>query len=257
MSDVARRVRLVVAYDGAAFHGFAKNDGVSTVAGALEAELARVCRHEVAVVGAGRTDAGVHAWGQVVSFDLPADTDLEALVRRLNALCGPSLVVRSADWAPSEDFNARFDARWRHYRYTVLNSPTPSPFLAATTWHISHPLDVGLMQLACDPFIGEHDFSSFCRRPKTDPGQPGPSMVRRVLSATWTELGENLIRLDIRATSFCHQMVRSMTGTMVEVGLGKRRAGEITTILRARDRARAPQVAPPQGLCLWEVGYDA
>ena len=117
-----RRARLLLAYDGAAFHGFAKNRDVATVAGTLEAALSTVTRIPVELVGAGRTDAGVHAWGQVVSTDLPADTDLVDLARRLNKLCGPALVVRDVQWAPTEGFSARFDALWRHYRYTVLNS---------------------------------------------------------------------------------------------------------------------------------------
>jgi tRNA pseudouridine38-40 synthase len=171
-------------------------------------------------------------------------------------MCGPALVVRDVQWAPTEEFSARFDALWRHYRYTVLNSPTPNPFLAATTWHVSHPLQLHRMQLACDPFIGEHDFSSFCRRPKPEEGDEPVSLVRRVLLAEWTDLGEGLLRLDIRATAFCHQQVRSITGMIVDVGLGKRTAGEIMGVLRARDRAAAGQVAPPQGLCLWEVGYS-
>ena len=258
-----RRARLTIAYDGGAFHGFAKNRNVETVAGSLERALSLVTRGEVEVTCAGRTDAGVHAWGQVVSVDLPAETELVDLARRLNKMCGPAIAVRTAEWAPSADFNARFDALWRHYRYTVLNATAPNPFLARTTWHVPQPLDLHLMQLACDPFVGEHDFSSFCRRPKADDettdypdgGPNGPSMVRRVLSAEWTDLGDGLLRLDIRGTAFCHQQVRSITGTMVDVGLGKRTAGEILAILRARDRQAAGQVAPPEGLCLWEVGY--
>lgn len=255
-----RRARLLVAYEGSAFHGFAKNRDVSTIAGTLEDALSMVCRIPVEVVGAGRTDAGVHAWGQVVSVDLPVATDLVALARRLNKVCGPALAVRSAEWAPWEHFNARFDAQWRHYRYTILNSASPNPFLTRTAWHVHEPLDLGLMQLACDPFIGEHDFTSFCRRPKAGESAGGatlrePSMVRQVLLAGWTDLGDGLLRFDIRATSFCHQMVRSITGTLVDVGLGKRRAGEMMSILRAKDRGRAGQVAPPEGLCLWEVAY--
>ncbi|MFM8847872.1 MAG: tRNA pseudouridine(38-40) synthase TruA [Actinomycetota bacterium] len=253
-----RRARFTVAYDGGAFHGFAKNRDVETVAGSLERVLSLVTRTDVEVTGAGRTDAGVHAWGQVVGVDLPARTDLIDVTRRVNKMCAPALAVRLAEWAPTPDFSARFDALWRHYRYTILNTETPNPFLAGTAWHVSQPLDLHLMQLACAPFIGEHDFSSFCRRPKVDDGPEGdtpPSMVRRVLAAEWSDLGDGRIRLDIRGTAFCHQQVRSITGTLVEVGLGKRTAGEMMGILRARDRNCAGQVAPPHGLCLWEVGY--
>lgn len=253
-----RRARLVVAYDGGPFHGFAANEGVPTVAGALGDALATVLQRPVELTGAGRTDAGVHAWGQVVSLDLPAELDLAGLVRRLNALCAPRVVVRSADWAPP-GFSARFSASWRHYRYTVLNSPVPDPVLARVAWQVPAPLSLRVMRLACDPLIGEHDFSSFCRRPKQDASAPPASMVRRVLSADWGVVSgwhdRELLRFEIRATAFCHQMVRSLVGTLVEVGLGRLHAGDIRSILLARDRARAGQVAPPHGLCLWEVGY--
>jgi tRNA pseudouridine38-40 synthase len=247
-----------VAYDGAAFHGFAPNPGVTTVAGALHDALARITGGEVALTGAGRTDAGVHAWGQVVSVDLPADVDIDGLARRLTRMCAPSIVVREAAWA-APDFDARFSAVWRHYRYSVLNEPVPDPFLAATTWHVAQPLDLRLMQLGCDPLIGEHDFTSFCRAPKVPAGQPAPSAVRRVLlarwSETWSERAGRVLRFDIRANAFCHQMVRSIVGTLVDVGLGRLHAGELRGRLQARDRRAAGQVAPPHGLCLWEVGY--
>ena len=261
-ADGDRRVRLTVAYDGAAFHGFASNVGVATVQGTLERSLARVLRRpEVAITGAGRTDTGVHAWGQVVTFDAPLTTDLGRLQRSDNGMCGPAVVVREAAWA-ADDFDARFSAQWRHYRYTVLNTPWPSPFLTSTAWHVSEPLDLAALRLACDPFVGEHDFSSFCKRPKPmlqrDPdAEPWPevSLVRRVLRAEWHDVGDGMLRFEIRANAFCHNMVRSIVGTIVEVGTGRRHAGEMMGILRARSRAAAGAVAPPQGLCLWEVGY--
>lgn len=257
MSAAVRRARLVIAYDGSAFFGFAKNNEVVTVAGTLEAALSTICQSPVTVTGAGRTDTGVHAWGQVISVDLPEHFDLADIQRRLNKMCGPVVVVRSAEWAPTPEFNARFDALWRHYRYTVLNTPTPNPFLARTAWNVRHPLNLHLMQLACDPFIGEHDFASFCRKAKPNPGMAPKSTVRRMMLLEWTDLGEGLLRLDVRANAFCHQQVRSITGTLVDVGLGRITAGEIAGILRARDRRQAGQVAPPEGLCLWEVGYRA
>ena len=248
------RARLLVAYNGGAFHGFAMNHGVQTVAGSLTEALSTVSRMNVDVVGAGRTDAGVHARGQVVSCDIPANTDLNLLVRQLNALCGPHIVVREATWA-SEDFHARFSAHWRHYKYTVLNSPVPDPFLADTAWHVTAPLDLAAMQMACDPLIGEHDFSSFCRKPKVALGEDPASMARYVMLATWHAEPNDLLVFEIRANAFCHQMVRSIVGTLVEVGMGKRRAGDIRGVLIARDRAMAATIAPPHGLCLTEVGY--
>jgi tRNA pseudouridine38-40 synthase len=134
----------------------------------------------------------------------------------------------------------------------VLNFPLADPFQAATSWHVAAPLDVRAMRLACDPLYGEHDFASFCRRPR---GAPEASLVRSVRFADWQPLGGGVLRFDIEASSFCHQMVRAVVGTMVEVGLGRRRAGEMAGIVAAGDRAAAGQLAPPHGLCLWEVSY--
>jgi tRNA pseudouridine38-40 synthase len=163
----------------------------------------------------------------------------------------PAIAVRAAEVA-APGFDARFSARARRYRYLVLNRPTPDPFLAATAWHVEVPLDIARMRLACDPLIGEHDFSSFCRRPK---GDGEVSLVRRVLDARWTDDGDGLLRFDIEATAFCHQMVRSIVGTLVDVGRGRLRAGQVKGILAARDRAAAGEPAPPHGLCLVEVVY--
>lgn len=261
---LSARVKLTVAYDGAPFHGFAPNPGVPTVAGTLQRTIERVIGHPVELSAAGRTDRGVHAWGQVVSFTAPAEgLDLEALQRSVNKLCGGTIVVRRAERVPL-DFDARFSARSRVYRYTVLNRSVPDPFLRATSWWVAPPLDLRVMRLGCDPLIGEHDFSSFCRRPKDraigvaggEQAEPtGVSLVRRVLDARWDDVGDGVLRFEIEATAFCHQMVRAIVGTLVEVGLGRRRAGEVSAILRARDRAAAGQVAPPEGLCLWEVRY--
>ena len=243
---------MTVAYDGGGFRGFAFQEGVPTVGGTLTAALEQSLRHPVTLVCAGRTDAGVHAWGQVVSFDTPSEGfDPVRLQRSLNSVLAPAIVVRQV--APAEPgFSARRSAVARRYRYTVLNRPVPDPFLAATTWHVEEPLDLAALRLACDPIIGEHDFSSFCRVPRRD---PGATLVRRVIDARWLDLGDGLLRFDIASSSFCHQMVRALTGTMVSMGLGKRRAGEMAGILRARSRAAAPQLAPARGLCLWEVEY--
>jgi tRNA pseudouridine38-40 synthase len=258
------RVRLLVAYDGTEFHGFAANEGVPTVGGALSDALAQVLQHPVQLTAAGRTDRGVHAWGQVVSFDKTSSVALDEIQQSVNKLCGGSIVVRDAD-VVEPAFDARFSARSRVYRYSVLNDRTPDPFTRATAWWYAHPLDARSMQLACDALIGEHDFSSFCRRPKRDAAGDASasadpvSLVRRVIDARWTEppseRGQKLLRFEIEASAFCHQMVRSIVGTMVEIGHGKKRAGDMTAILRARDRAAAGQLAPPHGLCLWEVRY--
>ncbi len=253
-SEPLVRVRLLVAYDGAAFHGFAAQPGIATVAGTLAKTLERVLGHPVELTCAGRTDTGVHGWGQVVTFDADAARfDPDKVQASVNSLCGPSIVVREAAVAP-DGFDARFDARSRRYRYTVLNAPVPDPFLAATSWHVPQPLDLDRLRLACDPLIGEHDFTSFCRRPKDG---KDASLVRRVLDARWVDDGDGLLRFWIEANAFCHQMVRSVVGTLVDVGLGKRTAADVGAALRARRGAAAGPVAPPHGLVLWEVRYSS
>ncbi|MGI9118632.1 MAG: tRNA pseudouridine(38-40) synthase TruA [Acidimicrobiales bacterium] len=249
------RVKLVVAYDGSGFSGFAPNVGVETVGGTLAAALGRVLGHEVVLTCAGRTDAGVHAWGQVVSFDTSGDAlDLVAVQRSVNRQCSPRIAVREA-CAVDDGFDARHSARARCYRYLVLNRPVADPFLAATSWWVEDELDLRAMRLACDPLIGEHDFTSFCRRPRVDPGREAPSLVRRVLDARWHDLGDGLLRFEIEASSFCHQMVRAVVGTMKETGSGRKRAGQMRSIIAARDRALAGQLAPPHGLSLHQVRY--
>ena len=246
------RVRLVVAYDGSPFNGFALQPGQPTVAGVLKASIDRALRDDVSLVCAGRTDTGVHAWGQVVTFDTGSERfDPAGLQRSVNTSVGPAVVVRAVAVVDS-DFDARRSALRRCYRYTVLNREVPDPFLAATTWHVPDALSIGAMRLACDPIFGEHDFSSFCRLPKRD---PDASLVRRVYDARWTDLGDGLLRFEIEASSFCHQMVRSLVGTMVEVGRGRRAAGDMAGVLRARQRSLAGHIAPPHGLCLWSVAY--
>ncbi len=251
------RVGLTVAYDGTGFHGFAAQPGQVTVGGSLAEAIEKVVGHDVSLTCAGRTDTGVHAWGQVVHADLAPSRgtlDLDALVRSCNAMLAPAIVVREAAVAPA-GFDARHSAVARRYRYSVLNAPTPDPFLATKAWHVEYPLDLRAMEQAADPLLGEHDFSTFCRRPPD-----GGSLVRRVLDARWTrgcrDVGQgNLLKFEIEANAFCHQMVRSVVGTLVDVGRGRRPAGDMAWILRAGDRALAASPAPPHGLCLWAVTY--
>jgi len=254
-----RRARLLVAYNGAAFHGFALTPGTVTVAQTLNDTIEQVTGSPVAVLGAGRTDAGVHAWGQVVHVDLADTADLDRLVFSVNSLLDPDIVIRKCEWV-TQEFDARHSALWRQYRYTVLNAPVNNPFLAATSWHIRRPLSVPLMQLATDSIIGLHDFSSFCRQPQqsgVNRNAEGPSMMRRVHVAQWHDQGNGILTFDIRANAFCHQMVRSIVGTLVDVGLGRRKAGEMSGVLRAMSRLNTPHIAPPQGLCLMDVGYPS
>jgi tRNA pseudouridine38-40 synthase len=241
---------LVVAYLGAPFHGFALQEELPTVARVLGQALERPLRHPVELTCAGRTDAGVHAWGQVVSLDARANADLARLQRSVNKMLAPHVVVREAVWAPA-GFDARRCALSRLYRYHLSCSEWPDPLTAATSWHVGRSLDVRRMEAAGDALLGEHDFSSFCHAVR---GRPGP-LVRRVLRAEWSDLGCSRLCFEIEASSFCHQMVRSIVGTLVEVGVGRLKAGQLTSVLAARNRGAAGPMAPPHGLTLWAVKY--
>lgn len=249
------RLRCTVAYHGKPFHGFALNAGVTTVAGTLADAFATVLRRPVEITCAGRTDRGVHARGQVISLDVPSGgLDLAALQRSVNRLLAPSVAISDAT-VVDDRFDARFSATGRHYRYLVRNGPVPDPFLVDRAWHVEHPLDRWALDLACDPMVGEHDFAAFCRRPKRADGST-PSLVRSVASARWTDDPSGCLRFEIEANAFCHQMVRSIVGTLVDVGLGRRKAGEVAGIVRGGDRGRAGGLAPPHGLILWSVDYE-
>jgi tRNA pseudouridine38-40 synthase len=240
--------RIDFGYDGTNFRGFARQREMRTVQGVLEQCLSRVLKEDLVTTGAGRTDAGVHARAQVASFATDADVDVERLARSLNGMLGPEIVVTSVTMV-ADDFSARFSAKWRAYRYQILNSELPDPFKRQFSWHMADPLDLGAMNAVASQLIGQHDFASFCR------ARPGATTVRRVFEASWLQEGDLKV-FDIRANSFCHQMVRSVVGFSMDVGKGRRRAEDASGVLAARDRAKASLMAPPQGLILWEVGYQ-
>jgi tRNA pseudouridine38-40 synthase len=255
-------LKLLVAYDGTGFRGLAPNAGVRTVVGELVRVLEPLLGETPELVMSGRTDAGVHAWGQVLSLVAPdpgpkGPIDLARIQRSVNARLAPEVVLRSIERA-SVDFSARFSATGRRYRYRIVNRPVPDPFLARTAWWVDRPLAVPAMERAAAHLVGEHDFSSFCRRPKVPAGEgvEEPSLVRRVTRVAWVDEGDGVLRFEIDGSAFCHQMVRSIVGLLVGVGIGKRRADEVPAVLAARDRAASEQPAPPQGLTLWQVDYD-
>lgn len=254
-SDV-RRARFVVSYRGSAFRGSAISPGVRTVVGDLTETMSTVLRIPVSLTLAGRTDAGVHARGQVISVDLPASTDLGDLVHRINRMCAPEIALRSFEWVDDE-FDARFSARWRRYRYHIWNDRVIEPLLTDLTWHVSQPVDLSMLTEMSGSLLGEHDFTSFCRIPDPRPDGSQRSMVRRILNVTWTRRGSSpLIFCEITGTAFCHQMVRSIVGTIVDIGIGRMPEASLGGILEARDRSIAGRVAPAHGLVLWDVGYD-
>jgi tRNA pseudouridine38-40 synthase len=208
----------------------------------------------VTMTCAGRTDRGVHARAQVVTFDAP-ETDLPRLHRSLNKMGGGRIVVREVARVGS-DVDARFSATWRLYRYSVRNSPVPDPFTRDVAWWVDEPLSLPDMNLAVQALVGQHDFAAFCRAPKPTPGAAiPPSLIRRVIEARWTEVDDENLRFEIRATAFCHQMVRSIVGLLVDVGRGAIAGEAVAGILARGERSGVPALAPPHGLCLWDVGY--
>ena len=238
--------RLTIAYDGSGFHGYARQPEVRTVQGELEAALF-VHTGEVETSVAGRTDKGVHAAGQVVSFHAPERLDEARLLRSLNRRLAPEIAaIDLCEVAP--DFSARFSATGRAYVYRILNREAPDPFLAATTWHFPTPLDAEAMNLASAAFVGEQDFASLCRK------AGDRSTVRPVRTAQWLR-HDDLLEFRVSASSFCHQMVRSMVAICVDVGRAKIDADAVPGILAAHDRHAGRGAAPPHGLTLVRVEY--
>lgn len=241
-------VRAAVEYDGSAFSGFQRQPSVRTVAGTLEDALAEIFGGRVVITGAGRTDAGVHATGQVVSFALPRAFALDRLTVALQSKLPRDLAVRDLTEVAA-GFSARRDARNRTYVYAVLNAPQPSPQLAGAAWHVRRPLDIGAMRAAAAGLAGEHDFRSFCGLPER-----GPTV--RTLSAIGIERRGPLVRCVLTADGFLYHMVRAIVGTLVQCGHGRRDPASMPSVLEARDRAAAGVNAPAHGLTLAGVAYD-
>ena len=257
------RLRLDVSYDGTAFHGWARQPGLRSVQAELEGALRAVLRVPasvpVRVAVAGRTDAGVHATGQVCHCDVPAaaweegarpEEESAALGRRLNGLLPAELRVRHVSPAPG-GFDARWSARWRRYEYLVADDPSDRD--PRTRGHVLwHPrrLDVPAMDAAARPFMGEHDFAAFCR------ARPDASSVRTIHEIAWQRAdGDGPVRFDIRADAFCHSMVRSLVGAFLAVGDGRWPIDRPAELLAAGVRVPAIATAPAHGLTLVEVGY--
>jgi tRNA pseudouridine38-40 synthase len=239
-------VRLTLAYDGTDFRGWQRQAGQRTIQGVVEDALARVLGEVPKLSAAGRTDAGVHARAQVVSFE--CDVDPARIQRVVNGVLAPEVVATGAR-VVRDGFDARFSATAREYRYRIDAGPVPNPFVARFVWH--HPGDLALAELrrAASLLVGEHDFASFCRRP------PDDRHTVRDLERLSIVRNDNRVEIAARANAFLHQMVRSLVGTLVAVGEGRVPAGAMREILEARDRAAAGPIAPPHGLTLERVIY--
>ena len=258
-ADVATvRLRLDLGYDGAPFHGLARQPGLATVQGEVEEALAALVGVPAPTTASGRTDRGVHALAQVLHVDVPAPAvpDPAVLAVALRDRLPPSIVVHAVRVVPAT-FDARFSATARAYRFRLRDGVDPRVHGRGVAgdepdvWGVRAALDVGAMRRAARVLLGEHDFAAFCRR------APGRTTVRRLDVLTLRRLGAAPGRIDVRlrGPAFCHQQVRSIVGCLVEVGRGRREEAWVGEVLAARDRSRAAPVAPPHGLTLEEVRF--
>ncbi len=256
MSDTVSpyALALTIAYDGAPFAGFARQPGLDTVQGRLEMALSVALRREVDIVGAGRTDTGVNALGQVVSFNAVGDEPEPVRLRRsLDALTGEGLVVRELRRA-RPGFSARFDAVRREYRYRVVAGAVPPLFLSHFAWHVASELDIVAMREGAGHLVGEQDFRSFCVTQSAE-GQRTVRRLDTVEIAEEVHLGERCLTVRVVGNAFLHSMVRVIVGTLVEVGCGRRDPDWVVEALSARERSAAGPTAPAHGLTLWRVDY--
>ena len=295
---MTRLLRFLIEYDGTNYHGWQRQapqnreagDLHQTIQGTIEDVLSGITKHPANVVAAGRTDAGVHATGQVLHFKTNLHISESSWVKAMNSLLPADIVVRKAEYV-SEDFHARFDAKSKVYRYFILNSGLPSAFQRNYAWHIKRPLNISLIKEASQYLIGHHDFSSFrasdcgakspvktldrieidevsLENPESNPPLPPFSkggnlfppfekggMGGLFLSSSVSLEPAQILLLTFEARSFLQHMVRNIVGTLAEVGRGKITPTDIKTILEKRDRRYAGPIAPPQGLYLSEVRY--
>lgn len=245
---MTRRLWAKVEYDGTDFLGFQIQAQGRTVQGEIERALETVTRRDTRILGAGRTDRGVHARGQVISFNTGWRHRVSDLRRALNAVLATDIAIVTLGLAP-EGFHPRFDATSRSYRYTVLNLPERSPLARRTAWQVGQELDLREMIHASRSLVGTHDFAAFGRPPQ------GENTVRQVKGAAWQEKWP-FLTFDIEANAFLYRMVRSIVGMLVLLGTGQISIEEFEALLQDRDRSQIRQVAPAQGLCLMRVDYS-
>lgn len=243
--------KITIEYDGSVFHGWQRQKGHRTVQEEIENALHTVIRQKIAVIGSGRTDAGVHALGQVASFKCVTRLGPGTIQKALNSLLPGAIVIRECEPA-APTFHARYDAKSKTYRYRILNHPLAVAVGRQYAWHLRRPLDLDAMRRAAALLVGRHDFSAF-----EGAGSPRSHAVRQVFRAFIDrEAKAEFLAFDIEADGFLRFMVRNIVGTLVLVGSGKIGVAEFEEILLSEERERAGATAPPQGLFLMCVNYE-
>lgn len=243
-----RNIALVIEYDGTNYHGWQCQPNGITVEEALRGVVARILDHDVKIYAGGRTDAGVHASGQVVNFHTGKDVPLISLRKGLNSMLPDDIKVKAA-LEVDRSFHARYSARSKVYSYIIANAPFHSPFHFRYSWHIPYKIDSGIMDEAIQDIKGEHDFAAFKKKDEIY-----KSTVRNILLAGVKRRGE-FIYVVIEATGFLRYMVRNIVGTLVLVGTGKLKRDDLLTILASKDRIHAGPTAPAKGLFLRRIRY--
>jgi tRNA pseudouridine38-40 synthase len=248
-----RNLKLLLAYDGTEFSGWQLQPEAATIQGTLVSAIGRVSGERVLPQGSGRTDAGVHALGQVATFAIQSPIPPENLVIALNDVLPASIRVLDAAEVPAE-FHARKSAYAKTYRYTMFRGVICPPFRARYVWHYPYPLDEAVMQQVADSIVGEHDFTSFAAVDPERGRDEEISNVRQIFSSTWQRQADELL-YTVRGSGFLHHMVRNLVGTFLLAGKGTLTPSDLPRILQARDRAAAGATAPARGLCLLSVEY--
>ena len=244
-----RNIKLTIEYDGTDFAGWQLQPGERTVQGVIEKALNKTLGEKMRVIASGRTDSGVHAKAQAANFKTNSNLSYDSIKKALNAKLPPDVAIKDCRRA-SEDFNARFDAKLKTYRYTISNSPVRPAIARRYAYFMPQPLNVCLMRKEADALIGRKDFKSFHAS-----GRSVKDFRRHIKSILIKKDRDNFIYVDIEADGFLYNMARNIVGTLVEVARGKLPAGSTTKILKARDRRGAGPTMPAKGLCLLEVKY--
>jgi tRNA pseudouridine38-40 synthase len=244
-----RNIKLLIEYDGTNYLGWQVQPRGPTIQGTLEEKLRLLTGELIQLIGSGRTDSGVHALGQVAHFKTQSQMDIGSMQRALNSLLPHDIVIQKIEEV-EEGFHARRHSKSKLYEYRILNRNLRSAIHRGYVWHIPQKLNLMEMRKATRRLVGEHDFSSF-----RSVGSSTRTTVRRVIRAEWKRRQDDLIRFEIEANGFLKQMVRSIVGTLVEVGKGRIDAAEFRKILDSKDRRKAGPTAPAQGLFLKEVKY--